>query len=581
MRPTVVAAVVASAAAHRQFLDMLPNGHTFYDVWPALGHVAPEPSQYQANAVTFPRNPFGLDFSANGYKWDRTLCEKDSDGDGVPNGVELGDPHCHWRVGDPVPTETPKGKLSHPGVPGVGINNLRAWWSTHRNVSLTGTDRLDTFRGVLAWELFIYHYILAPALIVVALCLAIVGVRGAHFPSFWGVCALTYLVCHVGILIGAHRCLSHHACKFTPVGKQFFGFLTAIAAQGPARSWAFLHRVHHRFCEQEIDIHSPDPQGFFWAQGLFYTGNQTLAQMNPHNYHFVAPDLEDEDAMIADGWPEAMVLPLSMILRHVSILFGLWGALFAFAAGRQLWRARLLDRHLPPRLRPAPTRAARLADDDDGEAACEGGGRLAAACCGAWQALVYSYCGVAYYFWAPMVLSMQVTMLVNSAVHIWGDEPYEDAMSEPCTAKNNAFLFWPMLGENWHNNHHGAPGSATTWVNWYQIDCQYMVMKLLELLRVVELVRTQPPSRPRAGYEMISFASIALSWLEMAAVMGMPYLAYRAYTKYEARRRAGVTPSPSASPKDAKAGAKGDAAIEAVPLTTTMSAPPSPTLDPL
>ena len=132
MRPTVVAAVVASAAAHRQFLDMLPNGHTFYDVWPALGHVAPEPSQYQANAVTFPRNPFGLDFSANGYKWDRTLCEKDSDGDGVPNGVELGDPHCHWRVGDPVPTETPKGKLSHPGVPGVGINDLRAWWSTYQ-----------------------------------------------------------------------------------------------------------------------------------------------------------------------------------------------------------------------------------------------------------------------------------------------------------------------------------------------------------------------------------------------------------------------------------------------------------------
>ena len=55
------------------------------------------------------------------------------------------------------------------------------------------------------------------------------------------------------------------------------------------------------------------------------------------------------------------------------------------------------------------------------------------------------------FFWAPMVLSMQITMLVNSAVHIWGDEPYEDAMSEPCTAKNNAFLFWPMLGENWHN----------------------------------------------------------------------------------------------------------------------------------
>ena len=105
-----------------------------------------------------------------------------------------------------------------------------------------------------------------------------------------------------------------------------------------------------------------------------------------------------------------------------------------------------------------------------------------------------------------------------------------------------------MLGENWHNNHHGAPGSATTWVNWYQIDCQYVAldlalsldlsldplalalslnlhrlphrygaMRLLERLGFVELVRTQPPSRVRPGYEMITFLSIALSWLRDGA----------------------------------------------------------------
>ena len=43
-------------------------------------------------------NSFGLDFQANGYVWNRVLALKDSDGDGFPNGVELGDEN-----GDGVP----------------------------------------------------------------------------------------------------------------------------------------------------------------------------------------------------------------------------------------------------------------------------------------------------------------------------------------------------------------------------------------------------------------------------------------------------------------------------------------------
>jgi len=36
-------------------------------------------------------NNFGLDFKKNGYQWDAALSAKDSDGDGFPNGIELGD----------------------------------------------------------------------------------------------------------------------------------------------------------------------------------------------------------------------------------------------------------------------------------------------------------------------------------------------------------------------------------------------------------------------------------------------------------------------------------------------------------
>ena len=32
-------------------------------------------------------------------QWTRWLCHRDSDGDGLTNGEELGDPACSWREG--------------------------------------------------------------------------------------------------------------------------------------------------------------------------------------------------------------------------------------------------------------------------------------------------------------------------------------------------------------------------------------------------------------------------------------------------------------------------------------------------
>ena len=59
-----------------------------------------------------PRNPFGLEIQANfltvsgsagDVVWGPELAALDSDGDGVSNGAELGDPDGIWVVGDPDP----------------------------------------------------------------------------------------------------------------------------------------------------------------------------------------------------------------------------------------------------------------------------------------------------------------------------------------------------------------------------------------------------------------------------------------------------------------------------------------------
>jgi len=95
--------------AYDKYLPLIPNGRNVKDCDGAdhlgVGHIR--------SAGSGPRNAFGIDFAAAGYKWSQELCEKDSDGDGVINGVELGDPRCIWQEG-----QTPEFNLAitHPGI---------------------------------------------------------------------------------------------------------------------------------------------------------------------------------------------------------------------------------------------------------------------------------------------------------------------------------------------------------------------------------------------------------------------------------------------------------------------------------
>lgn len=104
-------ALFGAANSLQEFADNIPNGHSVPNpgpqggVWAGVGHL---------NAGGGgERNPFGLDFAAQGYEWTTELCELDSDGDGRSNGVELGDPECIWFKDGPEPSGP---AVSHPGI---------------------------------------------------------------------------------------------------------------------------------------------------------------------------------------------------------------------------------------------------------------------------------------------------------------------------------------------------------------------------------------------------------------------------------------------------------------------------------
>jgi stearoyl-CoA desaturase (delta-9 desaturase) len=70
---------------------------------------------------------------------------------------------------------------------------------------------------------------------------------------------------------------------------------------------------------------------------------------------------------------------------------------------------------------------------------------------------------------------------LNSACHTWGDRRFPTADQ----SRNVPWLTLPLLGENWHNNHHAFHWSARAGLKWWEIDPVYYGLRGLEKLGVV------------------------------------------------------------------------------------------------
>ncbi|MCU0272990.1 MAG: acyl-CoA desaturase [Acidimicrobiales bacterium] len=82
-------------------------------------------------------------------------------------------------------------------------------------------------------------------------------------------------------------------------------------------------------------------------------------------------------------------------------------------------------------------------------------------------------------------LLYHATFLVNSLAHIRGSQPF-DAGDD---SRNNAFVALVTIGEGWHNNHHRFPRSARMGFGRRQPDPTWMVLKVMERLRLISDLR--------------------------------------------------------------------------------------------
>ena len=103
--------------------------------------------------------------------------------------------------------------------------------------------------------------------------------------------------------------------------------------------------------------------------------------------------------------------------------------------------------------------------------------------------LLYVLGGWAFVLWGiPLRLAIvyNVTWLVNSANHKWGNRPH--ATDDNST--NNKWVAALTFGEGWHNNHHAFPQSAKQGILPGQIDLTWYHIKLLKKLGLAKNVKT-------------------------------------------------------------------------------------------
>lgn len=76
------------------------------------------------------------------------------------------------------------------------------------------------------------------------------------------------------------------------------------------------------------------------------------------------------------------------------------------------------------------------------------------------------------------VMGWHFTWLVNSATHLWGSRRFETRDD----SRNNGLVAALSWGEGWHNNHHAHPRSAKHGLTWYEIDINWMQLRVLEMV---------------------------------------------------------------------------------------------------
>jgi fatty-acid desaturase len=96
--------------------------------------------------------------------------------------------------------------------------------------------------------------------------------------------------------------------------------------------------------------------------------------------------------------------------------------------------------------------------------------------------------GLSWVLWGVLLrvtVGFHVTWLVNSATHLWGTRRFK-------THDDSTNNWWVALltgGEGWHNNHHAHPVSAAHGMTRWEVDFNYCLIRMLELIGLAKDIK--------------------------------------------------------------------------------------------
>uniref|UniRef100_A0A6M2DZW5 Putative fatty acid desaturase n=1 Tax=Xenopsylla cheopis TaxID=163159 RepID=A0A6M2DZW5_XENCH len=215
--------------------------------------------------------------------------------------------------------------------------------------------------------------------------------------AMWTTCAFAlflYTLSGLGITAGAHRLWAHRSYKAKLPLRILLAAMNTLAFQDCAMHWARDHRVHHKYSETDADPHNAT-RGFFFSH-IGWLLCRKHPDVIEKGKKLDISDLQADPVLRFQKKYYMTLMPLTCFVVPTLIPVYCWGETWANA-----WFVSTLFRY---------------------------------------------------------TFILNVTWLVNSAAHKWGDKPYDREISP----SENPSVAMFALGEGWHNYHHTFPWDYKT-----------------------------------------------------------------------------------------------------------------------
>ena len=235
----------------------------------------------------------------------------------------------------------------------------------------------------------------------------------------------------MGINIGYHRLLTHGGFSCPKWFEHTLALLGLCMLQGSPARWVAIHRLHHKYSDEQADPHSPFVSAYWGHIGWLFVRNREFYEII--NYERYVRDL------LRDRF--YLMFEQNLLWFWIYCLH----ALLFFAGGYAVgwYETGTLD--------------------------------------GSVQM------GFSLLVWGVFVRTIFVlhcTWAVNSVSHLWGYQNYKTSDN----SRNNWLVSLFAHGEGWHNNHHAEQMSASHGHLWYEFDLTWWVIWSLEKVGLVKNV---------------------------------------------------------------------------------------------